>query len=72
MIDASSTRERQLAGKRRSFILSSTARMALYAPSPSATLMMAKKTLLAVTPGGGVMLSRLLAKNSALTRTAAA
>jgi hypothetical protein len=34
--------------------------------------MMAKKTLLAVTPGGGVMLSRLLAKNSALTRTAAA
>jgi hypothetical protein len=72
MMEASSTRERQLAGKRKSFILSSTARMALYAPSPSATLMMAKKTLLAVMPRGGVMLSRLLPKKSVLTRTAAA
>jgi hypothetical protein len=72
MMAASSTRDRQLAGKRRSFILSRTARMALCAPSPSATLMMAKKTLLAVMPRGGAELPRFPPKKSVFTRTEAA
>ena len=46
--------------------------MAVWAPRPSATLMMAKNTLLAVIPWGAKELPRFPPKNNVLTSTAAA